>query len=107
MQTMLGTGTASVAARELGRDLEQYLTGAAEQIGTAKKIGLWLNPGHEWGQTVHNSQYSLSEHVIVYVLYGVKSGVDGTVTLQLLQATPSCNSMVTKTLKYEVSAGAL
>jgi len=107
MQTMLGTGTAAVAARELGRDYEQYLRGSDEEIGTPTKIGLWLNPGHVWGQTVHNSKYSLSEHVIVYVLYGVKSGVDGTVTRRLLQATPSGNSMVAKTLKYEVTAGSL
>eukprot|EP00961_Rhodomonas_salina_P014658 196550-Rhodomonas_salina.2 len=54
METMLGSGTAKVAARELGRDYENYLTGT-ENIGTNKKIGLWINPGHVWGQTVHNS----------------------------------------------------
>jgi len=107
MQTMLGDGTAEVVARELGRDYESYLMGTDEEMGTAKKIGLWINPGHVWGQAVHTSEYSLSEHVVVYVLYGVRSGVDGTVSRRLLQATPSSNAMVTKTLKYEVSAATL
>eukprot|EP00961_Rhodomonas_salina_P165288 2226695-Rhodomonas_salina.1 len=61
---MLGSGTAAVAARELGRDYEQYLMGADKKVGSATKIGLWINPGHVWGQTVHSSQYSLSQHVI-------------------------------------------
>jgi len=107
MQTMLGSGTASDAARELGRDYEKYLTGTAEGIGTNKRIGLWINPGHVWGQTVHNSEYSLSQNVIVYVLYKVESGVDGTVTRRLLQATPSGSSMLSKTLKYDVTAATL
>eukprot|EP00961_Rhodomonas_salina_P117678 1583775-Rhodomonas_salina.1 len=107
MAMMLGAGTAAVAARELGHDYKQYLIGTEEQIWTAAKIGLWLNPRHAWGQMVHNSEYLLSQHVIVYVLYGVKSGVDCTITLLLLQATPSCNLMVTKTLKYEVTAATL
>eukprot|EP00961_Rhodomonas_salina_P072571 975099-Rhodomonas_salina.1 len=110
VETMLGDGTASVSARELGRDYESYLMTDEDVTGTNRKsIGLWINPGHKWGQTVHNSEVSLSKHVIMFVLFGVRSGVDGTERRMLLQASADgtgATSLVT-TLEYKVNAATL
>jgi len=109
VETMLGSSTAAVTARELGRDYEQYLV--AEQGLTVRnpgKVGLWINPGHKWGGIQGNSEYSLSQHLIVYVLFGVRSGASGTVRRMLLEAgsgEPSIGRLAA--IKYDVNAASL
>jgi len=107
VETMLGDGTASVAARELGRDFESYLVGEGVTGSNKKKIGLWINPGHKWGGVTANSEYSLSNHLIIYVLFGVRSGVDGSERRMLLQAGSDGSTSLVKTIQYQVSAGDL
>eukprot|EP00961_Rhodomonas_salina_P215742 2914496-Rhodomonas_salina.1 len=104
--TMLGDGTAKVAARKLGRDYESYLM-AQEGVTGRKSIGLWINPGHKWGQTVHHSEYSLSNHLIIYVLFGVRSGVDETERRMLLSTNGDGTSSLVRTLEYNVNAASL
>eukprot|EP00961_Rhodomonas_salina_P163208 2198149-Rhodomonas_salina.1 len=45
VEAMLGDGTASVAARELGRDFEAFLGAQGVTGSSRKKVGLWINPG--------------------------------------------------------------
>lgn len=67
MQQLLGE-------EELGQDFEAYLL-EEEEVGGAKRVGLWINSGHTWGAAVHNAANKLSQNHFVYVLYGVDSGV--------------------------------
>eukprot|EP00961_Rhodomonas_salina_P291576 3932121-Rhodomonas_salina.1 len=108
VESMLGEGTASVAARELGREFESYLMTSEGVTGTStKSIGLWINPGHKWGGVTAKSDYSLSNHLIIYVLFGVRSGVDGSERRMLLQAGADGVTSLVRTLQYNVQAATL
>eukprot|EP00961_Rhodomonas_salina_P296134 3936079-Rhodomonas_salina.1 len=108
VETMLGDGTAAVAARELGRDFESYLMTEVGVTGTSSKsIGLWINPGHKWGGITANSAYSLSNHLIIHVLFGVRSGVDGSERRMLLSTAGDGTTSVVRTLEYNVDAATL
>eukprot|EP00961_Rhodomonas_salina_P005651 76669-Rhodomonas_salina.1 len=79
MQSMLGSTTAAVAARELGHDYEAYLNDESSFFLSSKnprKVGLWINPGHKWASINATSQYSLSQHVVIFTLYGVRAGAE-------------------------------
>eukprot|EP00961_Rhodomonas_salina_P063828 858036-Rhodomonas_salina.1 len=108
VETMLGDGTASVAARELGRDFESYLMTEEGVTGTSsKRIGLWINPGHKWGGVTANSEYSLSNHIIIHVLFGVRSGIDGSERRMLLSTNGDGTTSLVRTLEYNVTAATL
>jgi len=108
VESMLGEGTASVAARELGREFESYLMTSEGVTGTStKSIGLWINPGHKWGGVTAKSDYSLSNHLIIYVLFGVRSRVDGSERRMLLQAGADGVTSLVRTLQYNVQAATL
>jgi len=108
VETMLGDGTAAVAARELGRDFESYLMTEVGVTGTSSKsIGLWINPGHKWGGITANSAYSLSNHLIIHVLFGVRSGVDGSERRMLLSTNGDGTTSMVRTLEYNVNAATL
>eukprot|EP00961_Rhodomonas_salina_P227444 3075111-Rhodomonas_salina.1 len=105
---MLGDGTAVVAARELGRDFENYLmTEEGLTKDSRKSIGLWINPGHKWGGVTANSEFSLSNHLIIHVLFGVRSGVDGSERRMLLSTNGDGTNSLVRTLQYNVNAATL
>lgn len=106
MATMLGSGTAADSARALGRAYEDYLIEAPHEltITNPRKAGMWINPGHKWGGS---SAYSLSQTLIVYVLFGVKSGVDGSRRSILTVASGASAGGRLAAIGYEVEAASL
>eukprot|EP00961_Rhodomonas_salina_P152137 2047701-Rhodomonas_salina.6 len=108
METILGSGTASVKSRELGRDFEAHLIdeeGPFFSVTNTKKAGLWINPGHKWGGIHANTEYSLSQNLVLYVLFGVKSGV-GEPRRMMLSTSSSATGRVAA-IKYNVDATSL
>jgi hypothetical protein len=91
MENMLEKGTASQTARQLGREYEEHLL-QSEVSADRRTQGLWINPGHKWGATTFKSEYSLSQNIIVYALFGVSSGAGGAVARRLLVDAAHGNS---------------